>query len=76
MLTKTKPTLLDFPVGTEVVVLKLGPQQTPYTGKQGRIVGHRDGMLHVILDDDPIPRWRNIGIFCHPGEVRCIDNLD
>jgi hypothetical protein len=73
---KTKPSLLDFPVDTEVVVLKLGPQISPYNGKQGRIVDHRDGMLHVILDDDPIPRWRNIGIFCEPGEVRCIDNLD
>jgi len=70
----TRPNLLE--VDAEVVILRLGPQNTPYTGKQGRIVGHRDGLMHVILDDDPIPRWRNIGIWVKPEEVRCVDGLD
>jgi hypothetical protein len=73
MITLSKP-LLE--VGAEVVVLRLGPVNTPYTDKAGRVIGHRDGLLHVILDDDPIPRWRNIGIFCKPEEVRCVDALD
>jgi len=70
----TKPSLLD--IDSEVVILRLGPQNTPYTNKSGRVVGHRDGLLHVILDDDPIPRWRNIGIWVKPEEVRCVDGLD
>lgn len=73
----TKPSLLDFPVGTEVVVVRFASQQTnPYNDKQGRVIGHRKGLIHIILDEDPIPRWRNIGIFCEPKEVRCIDGLD
>lgn len=74
MTTLTKPRLLD--VDTEVVVLRLGPSNTPYTDRQGRVVGHRDGLMHVILDDDPIPRWRNIGIWVKPEEVRSVDALD
>lgn len=65
-----------LPIDSEVQVLKLGPQNTPYTGKCGRVVNHAGRMLHVILDDDPIPRWRDIGIYLHPNEVRCIDDCD
>lgn len=72
--TLIKPSLLD--VDTEVVVLRLGPSRTPYDGKQGRVVGHKGNLMHVILDDDPIPRWRNIGVFCKMSEVRCVDGLD
>lgn len=70
----TADTLL--PIDTEVKLLKLGPQNTPYTGRTGRVVGHRDGMLHVILDEDPIPRWRTLGVICHPREVESIDNCE
>lgn len=72
-ITLNKP-LLD--VESEVVIIRLGPSRTPYDGKQGRVVGHRDGLMHVILDDDPIPRWRNIGVWVKPEEVRCVDGLD
>lgn len=71
-----KPTLLDFPADTEVVIRRLGPQNSPYNDKQGRVVGHKGVLLHIILDDDPIPRWRNIGVHCHVHEVRIIDGLD
>lgn len=74
MKTLTRPALLD--IGTEVLVLRLGPQNSPYTNVTGRVVGHRDGMLHIVLDEDPIPRWRNLGIMCHPEEVRNIDNCE
>lgn len=74
MTTLLKPRLLD--IGTEVVVVRLGPVNSPYTGKEGRVVGHRDGLLHIVLDDDPIPRWRDIGVFCKPEEVRSVDTLD
>lgn len=74
MQTLTKPRLLD--IDTEVLVLRVGPQKSPYTNVTGRVVGHRDGMLHIILDEDPIPHWRNIGVMCHPDEVRSIDNCD
>ena len=74
MLTKTKPSLLE--VGSEVVVVRLGPQNSPYNDRSGRVVGHKGGLMHVVLDDDPIPRWRSIGIFCKPTEVRCVDGLD
>lgn len=71
------PTKADLlPIDSEVEILRLGPQITPYTGKTGRVVGYRSGMMHVILDDDPIPRWRNLGILVHPDEVRCIDDFD
>lgn len=73
-LLKNKPSLLD--VGSEVVIVRLGPPLSPYTDKCGRVVGHKGNLLHVILDDDPIPRWRDIGVFCHPEEVRCVDGLD
>jgi hypothetical protein len=66
-----------LPIDTEVQILKLGPQNTPYTGKTGRVVAHRgDGTLHVILDEDPIPRWRDMGVFCYPWEVRSIDDCE
>lgn len=65
-----------LPVDTEVQVLKLGSQRTCYNGLCGRVVGHDRGLLHIILDNDPIPRWRNIGIFCYPKEVRSLDDRD
>lgn len=68
------PSLLE--VDTEVLILRLGPDRSPYTGKTGRVVGHKNGMLHIILDEDPVPRWRNIGVMCHPKEVRSIDDCD
>jgi hypothetical protein len=74
-LVKAK-TLLDFPVDTEVIVHRLGPQNSPYNDKTGRVVGHKNGLIHIILDDDPIPRWRNIGVLCHAYELRIIDGLD
>jgi hypothetical protein len=66
-----------LPIDTEVEVLKLGPQNSPYTKKTGRVIGHSiDGLLHVILDEDPIPRWRDLGILCYPWEVRSIDDCE
>lgn len=65
-----------LPIDTEVQVLKLGPQKSPYTGKTGRVVGHRDDLLHIILDEDPVPRWRDMGILCYPWEVRSIDDCE
>jgi hypothetical protein len=74
MTTTLLQPLLD--IDTEVVIVRLGPTISPYNDKSGRVVGHRDGLMHVILDDDPIPRWRNIGIWVKPEEVRCVDGLD
>lgn len=65
-----------LPVDTEVQIIKLGAQRGPYDGKTGRVIGHRSGMMHVILDEDPIPRWRNLGVLCHLSEVRSIDDCD
>ena len=65
-------------VGTEVEVLALGQnQKTPYIGCHGRIVEVLPmGYFKVILDDDPIPRWRNIGIQCKESELRILEDKD
>lgn len=73
MLTATHSLL---PVDTEVIILKLGAQRSPYDNKTGRVVGHRSGMMHVILDDDPIPHWRDLGVLVHMSEVRSIDDCE
>jgi hypothetical protein len=63
-------------VGTEVEVLALGQnQKTPYIGCTGRIVEELPmGYFKVILDNDPIPRWRNIGIQCKAKELMILEN--
>lgn len=69
-------TLVRLGVGTEVTVLHLGPRETrnPYFGLAGRIVEILPaGYYRVILDEDPIPRWRNIGIQCKAEELRVED---
>lgn len=73
MLTLTARTL---GVGTEVEVLALGQnQKTPYIGCSGRIVEELpNGYFKVILDDDPIPRWREIGIQCTARELRIVED--
>ena len=68
----TQPALLA--IDTEVLVKQVGPKQSPYTNLTGRVIGHRNGMLHIILDEDPIPRWRNIGVMCHPKEVVSLED--
>ena len=62
-------------IGTEIEVLALGAKQkTPYIGCVGRIVEILPmGYYKVILDDDPIPRWRNIGIQLKESEMRVLD---
>lgn len=69
-------TLTRLGVGTEVEVLALGAKQkTPYIGLCGRIVEILpEGYYKVILDNDPIPRWRNIGIQCKPEELRILED--
>lgn len=66
------PTLL----GAEVEILSLGAKQkTPYIGCVGRIVEILpEGFYKVILDDDPIPRWRDIGIQCKLEELRILED--
>lgn len=71
MPTKTNAELL--PIDTEVEVLHLGPQKTVYNGCTGRVIAHTRSHMHIILDDDPIPRWRNIGVYCLPREVRSLE---
>ena len=64
-----------LPVDTEVEIVTFGQnQKTPYIGRTGRVVGvvPEKNWMWVILDDDPVPRWRNLGIFCFPHEVRAI----
>lgn len=65
-----------LPIDTEVQVLKLGPQRTCYSGLTGRVIGHKAHLLHIILDNDPVPHWRNLGILCYPEEVRSIDDCE
>ncbi len=60
--------------GTEVEVLRLGPQHSPYNGRCGRVVQELPcGYYKVILDDDPIPRWRDMGVQCREDELRTLD---
>lgn len=64
-----------MPVDTEVIVTKYGQnQKTPYIGCTGRVVGHNveKGLIRIILDHDPVPTWRNIGVFCYADEVQAI----
>ena len=69
-------TLVRLGVGTEVEVLALGQnQKTPYIGLCGRIVEELPGGYYkVILDNDPIPRWRDIGIQCKAAELRLLED--
>jgi hypothetical protein len=62
-----------LPLDTEVEILRLGPQKTIYNGRTGRVVGYFKNYMQIILDDDPVPRWRNIGVFCLPEEVRSVE---
>lgn len=68
-------TLTCLAVGTEVEVLSLGMnQKTPYIGCQGRVTEELPGgYFKVILDEDPIPRWRDIGIQCTAQELRILE---
>ena len=64
-------------VGTEVAVIHLGAKDTrnPYNGLYGRIVEELPmGYYRVILDEDPIPRWREIGIQCKAEELRIVED--
>lgn len=77
MLTTTGDLLA---VGTEVEIRAYGgkpangAQRSPYIGCTGRVVGNNGkNMMQIILDDDPVPRWRNIGVFCYVWEVREIE---
>lgn len=69
-------TLVRLGVGTEVAILALGQnQKTPYIGLYGRIVEELpNGYYKVILDNDPIPRWREIGIQCTGRELRIVED--
>lgn len=69
-------TLVRLGVDIEVRVLRVGPQKSPYSGLFGRIVEERilDGMFRVILDEDPVPRWRNLGVWCSAKELRAVDD--
>lgn len=64
-----------LPVGTEVQIVVYGSQQkTPYIGCTGRVLGvdEAKNLMWIILDNDPVPRWRDIGILCYPWEVRSL----
>lgn len=64
-----------LPVDTEVIITKFGQnQKTPYIGCTGRVVGHNEekGLMAIILDIDPVPHWRNLGIHCYAHEVQAI----
>lgn len=70
-------TLVRLGVGTEVSVIHLGPRETrnPYFGLCGRIVEELpNGYYKVILDNDPIPRWRDIGIQCKAEELKILED--
>lgn len=64
-----------LPVETEVIILRYGMnQKNPYIGCTGRVVGHNaeKGLMRIILDQDPVPGWRNIGVFCYIHEVQAL----
>lgn len=70
-------TLVHLGVGTEVQILFLGAREkrNPYVHRTGRIVEELPGGYYkVILDEDPIPRWRDIGIQCKAEELKILED--
>lgn len=70
-------TLVRLGVGVEVAVIYLGAKEkrNPYVGLCGRITEELpEGYYKVILDEDPIPRWRDIGIQCRAEELRILED--